>query len=241
VIILLLTFLAFAGHRRKIALSHVLVTLLAVYAGLLSSRNLPVSSILLVLIIGPLLWEGAVSVAGQPGAWKPIRAIARHITEFSDRMGAQESSLRGHLWPALAALLALAVCLHGGELGSRRLVDAHFDATKVPAAAVDFLQQESSREPIFSTDSWGGYVIYRLYPARQVVIDDRHDLYGSDRVREILVLMQGEPGWRDVLEKWNIRTVLLSPNSTLANLLREVPGDWSVAYEDKVGVVFERR
>jgi hypothetical protein len=241
VIILLLTFLAFAGHRRKIALSHVLVTLLAVYAGLLSSRNLPVSSMLLVLIIGPLLWERIASVAGQPGAWKPIRASARRITEFSDRMGAQESSLRGHLWPALAALLALAVCLRGGELGSRRLVDAHFDATKVPAAAVDFLQQESSREPIFSTDSWGGYVIYRLYPARQVVIDDRHDLYGSDRVREILLLMQGEPGWRDVLEKWNIRTVLLSPNSTLANLLREVPADWSVAYEDKVGVVFERR
>ncbi len=126
-------------------------------------------------------------------------------------------------------------------LGSHRLIDAHFDTTKVPAAAVDFLKHESSGEPIFSTDSWGGYVIYRLYPSRQVVVDDRHDLYGSDRVRDMLVLMQGEPGWRDTLEKWHIQTVVLSRDSTLANLLRELPREWGVAYEDKVAVVYERR
>ena len=241
VIILLLTFLAFAGQRRKIRIGHLLVLLLAVYAGLLSSRNLPVSSMLLVLIIGPMLWEGLISIAGRAGAWKPLRVGMSRMVAFSNRMGAQELTLRGHLWALVSAVVALAICLHGGSLGSRRLIEAHFDAKKVPVGAVDFLQQESSREPIFSTDSWGGYVIYRLYPTRQVVVDDRHDLYGSDRVREILVLMQGEPGWHDMLEKWHIQTVLLSPNSTLSNLLRELPQQWCVAYEDKVAVVYEKK
>jgi hypothetical protein len=240
-IILLLTLLAFARHRRKIRLSHLLVTLLAVYAGLLSSRNLPISSMLLVLIIGPMLWESLVSIARQPVAWKPLRSTTRRIVEFSARTGAQELSLRGHAWAAMAAVLALAICLHGGWLGSHHLIDTHFDPKKVPVAAVDFLQKESSHEPVFSTDSWGGYIIYRLYPSRQVVLDDRHDLYGSDRVREILVLMQGEPGWRDMLEKWHLQTVVLSPASTLANLLRELPQEWRVAYEDKVAVVYEKR
>jgi hypothetical protein len=238
-IILLLTVVALAGHGRKIRLSHVLVILLAVYTGLLSSRNLPVSSMLLVLVIGPLLSESIDSLASRPGAWATIRGAARWIVEFSRRMGTQELSLRGHAWPAVSVIAALAICLHGGWLGSRHVIDARFDAKKVPVSAVNFLENEPSREPIFSSDTWGGYLIYRLYPARQVVVDDRHDLYGSDRIRDVLILMQGEPGWREVLDKWHIHTVLVPADSTLASLLRELPEDWRVVYQDDVAVVYE--
>jgi hypothetical protein len=228
-------------HRGSVRLSHLLVVLLAVYAGLLASRNLPVSSMLLVLIIGPILSENFVSLAAKPGAWGWMRRRISRIVEFSGRMGAQELELRGHIWPIVCAAGALAICLQGGWLGSRQVIHAGFDPKKVPVAAADYLEKEPSTEPVFSTDSWGGYLIYRLYPRRQVVVDDRHDLYGSGRVREVLILMQGEPGWRGVLEKWHIRTVLLPADSTLASLLRELPQDWRVTYEDKVAVVFERR
>lgn len=238
-IILLLTLVALAGHRRKIRLSHVLVTLLAVYAGLLSTRNLPASSMLLVLMIGPLLWESIESLAARPAASGWIRGGVRRIVEFSCRMGAQELSLRGYVWPAVAVTGALAICLHGGWLGSHHVIDAQFDPARVPVAAVNFLQSEPGNEAVFSTDSWGGYLIYRLYPSRQVVVDDRHDLYGSDRIREVLILMQGEPGWREVLDKWHIQTLLLPADSTLANLLRELPQDWQVTYHDHVAVVYE--
>jgi hypothetical protein len=111
---------------------------------------------------------------------------------------------------------------------------------------VTFLQNEVAgdqpvTEPVFSTDAWGGYLIYRMYPERKVVVDDRHDLYGSGRIREYQVLMQAAPGWQSVLEKWQIRTALLPEDSTLAGLLREVPREWRVVYEDKVAVVFEKR
>jgi hypothetical protein len=240
-IILLLTLGVLAGHRRRVRLSHLLVVLLAVYAGLLSSRNLPVSSILLVLVIGPLLWASFASLANRPGAWRWMRVRVERTVDFSNRMGSQELQLQGHLWPVVFAAGTLAVCLQGGWLGSRQLIHAGFDAKRVPAAAVDYLEKEPSAEPVFSSDSWGGYLIYRLYPRRLVVIDDRHDLYGSDRFREILTLMQGEPGWRNVLEEWQIRTVVLPTGSTLSILLRDLPGEWRVAYEDKVAVVMERR
>jgi hypothetical protein len=38
-----------------------------------------------------------------------------------------------------------------------------------------------------------------------------------------------------------LRTILLPADSTLANLLRELPQEWQLTYEDKVAVVFERR
>jgi hypothetical protein len=201
---------------------------------------------LLVLIAGPILWQNFVSLSEQPTAWQWLRQSAAGIVDFSDRMGAQEMQLRGHLWPVASVAFALAICLQGGWLGSHQLIHAEFDPKKVPAAAVAFLQKENVyeppvTEPVFSTDAWGGYLIYVMYPDRKVVVDDRHDLYGSDRIRQYLTLTQAEPGWRDVLEKWQIRTALLPAGSTLANLLRELPQDWSVAYEDKVAVVFERR
>jgi hypothetical protein len=56
-----------------------------------------------------------------------------------------------------------------------------------------------------------------------------------------MALTRAEPGWQSVLESWKIRTALLPTDSTLANLLRELPQDWRVAYEDKVAVVLERR
>ena len=250
-VILMLTLVAFWGNGKKLRLSHLLVALLAAYAGFYSSRNLPVSSMLLVLVAGPILWENFASLAEKPGAWTWVRSGTARILSFSERMGKQEMQFRGHLWPVIAVALALGICLDGGRLGSRQLMDAEFNAQKMPVAAVTFLLQQPSTEPVFSVDAWGGYLIYRMNPdrmngpridpARKVVVDDRHDLYGSDRIRQYLVLMRGEPGWQSVLEQWQIRTALLPSGSTLANLLREVPRDWRVAYEDKVAVVLEKR
>ena len=121
------------------------------------------------------------------------------------------------------------------------MIHARFDPKAAPVAAVDFLEKQTSTQPVFCPDSWGGYLIYRLFPQRQVVFDDRHDLYGSARVREFLILLQGETGWRRVLDDWQIRTVLLPSDSTLANLLLQLPQEWRVTYQDSVAVVLEKR
>ena len=254
-IIVMLALIAFAGSRvgdrGKLRLSHLLVVLLAVYAGFYSSRNLPVSSMLLLLITGPILWKNFAALADQATAPLSLRGIVARISGFSDRMGAQEMQLRGHFWPVVAVAFALAICLQGGWLGSRQVIHAAFNPQKMPVAAVAFLQNEGqgnvsgmepvSSPPVFSTDAWGGYLIYRMYPARKVVVDDRHDLYGSSRIRQYLILTQGETGWQGVLQEWQIRTALLPADSTLSNLLRELPREWRVVYEDSVAVIFERR
>jgi hypothetical protein len=247
---LLLLVMGLAGNRKRVRLSELLVVLLATYAAFYSTRNLPVSSTLLALIAGPILWQDFVGLEDRPGAWRWLRTGAGRIARFSERMGMQEMDLRGHLWPVVAVVLAFAVCLRGGEIGSHSVIRAQFDPQKMPVGAVNFLERENVEEPpgtapIFSTDSWGGYLIYRMYPGRKVVVDDRHDLHGAERIRQYLTLARAEEGWRNVLEGGGdgapIRTILFPAGSTLVNLLRELPSEWRVVYEDKVAVVLERR
>lgn len=239
--ILVLALFALVSRRRSVPVSHLLVVMFAAYSGLYSSRNLPISSMLLVLVAGPVLWEAFAALPAQAAAWQWTRNRVAALTEFSARMATQEMRFSGSLWPIVSVIVSLLLCLHGGRVGSRQLLHADFDPKAVPAAAVDFLSSQPRHDPVFSTDTWGGYLIYRLYPQRLVVVDDRHDLYGSARFRQILILMQGEPGWRDVLDNLHVHTVLLPAGSTLSSLLRQLPLDWRVTYEDKVAVVFETR
>ncbi|OLB87860.1 MAG: hypothetical protein AUI17_01985 [Acidobacteriales bacterium 13_2_20CM_2_55_5] len=53
--LLLITVAAVATKRQKLSLSHLLLIIFAAYSGLYASRNLPVSSILLTLIVAPIL------------------------------------------------------------------------------------------------------------------------------------------------------------------------------------------
>jgi hypothetical protein len=41
-------------------------------------------------------------MADKPGAWQWVRNAAHPSLDFSDRMGAQEMELRGHLWPVVS-------------------------------------------------------------------------------------------------------------------------------------------
>jgi hypothetical protein len=241
VLILMLVLTAFAVGRGKIRLSDWLVVPLVAYSGVYAARGLPVASMILVLIAGPKLWWGVLDLAARPAAWRKLRGWAAWAANFDDRARAQELGQRGRVWAALGVMAALAICLAGGRVGSTKIVQAEFDARHLPVGAVKYLQQEASVEPVFCPDHWGGYLIYRLYPQRHVVIDDRHDLYGAERFREYDVLMQGAPGWRDVLERWQLRTLVLPSDSTLANLLRLIPQEWQVSHEGPVAVVMEKK
>src|SRR5580700_4067596 len=135
--LLLLTLLALASKRREATqarVSQALVIIFAVYSGLYASRNIPVSSLLLILVIGPWLSEAMERFADRPLAARGFSSM-----RFLQRMQAVEFSLRGHLWPIAMVLLTCWIAAHGGKLGAKPLMDAHFDATRFPAAAVDYL------------------------------------------------------------------------------------------------------
>jgi hypothetical protein len=62
----------------------------------------------------------------------------------------------------------------------------------------------------------GGYLIYRWYLHRQGFVDGQIDMYGPDIVRAYTQVMTLKPERRDVLRKYEIRTVLIPKDSALS-------------------------
>jgi hypothetical protein len=232
--LLLLTLVALAGKKRKVEVSQGLVVLFAVYSGLYATRNIPVSSLLLVLVIAPWLSEAWEKFAHRRHAKARNAAVEM---PFLQRMQAMELGLRGHLWPIAAAVLACWIAMHGGKLGTKSLMDSHFNAKRFPVAAVNYLEKENAPGPFVSLDSWGGYLIYRLYPRVRMVVDDRHDFYGDEFVKSYLKMVRVEPGWQDFLDQHPARSVLVPKDSALANILGETPS-WHAVYSDDVAIAF---
>jgi hypothetical protein len=220
-LLLLIAVAILAVRGRGLRLSEGLTVLFAIYAGLYASRNIPIASILLVMVVGPRLPE------------------AGFTRGFFQRMRTVETGLRGHVWAVLAVVAALAMAANGGRAGSSVLMDAHFDSTRMPVAAVNYLEEAGLNGPVLSTDYWGGYLIYRLYPKTRVVVDDRHDLYGEQFLKSYLKMVHGERGWEEFLQAHEASCVLLPRNAALASILI-ASGEWKTVFADDVAVVFVR-
>jgi len=234
--LLLLTLVAVAVKRREVGGSQGLVVLLAVYSGLYASRNIPVSSLLVILVIGPWLSDAMQTLVER---WRAVRLRSPTAMPFLQRMQAIESNLQGHLWPVAAIVLTCWITAHGGKLDATPLMDAQFSAKRFPVAAVNYLEKQNVPGPLVSTDSWGGYLIYRLYPRVRMVVDDRHDFYGEEFLKSYLKMVRVEPGWEEFLDEHRAQSVLAPKNSALANILLETPG-WKAIYTDDMAVVVAR-
>ena len=237
--ILLITLVVLATAREKVTPARLLVVVFAAYSGIYSSRDLPVSSILLTLVIAPILTATIASAAHNQKIAARLRKLFSSISSFSNRMDLMESSLRGHLWTVLALILGVSICIHGGKIGNQQWMNSRFSPKRFPVEATNIILSRRIHDPIFCPDYWGGYLIYRLYPQSKVVIDDRHDLYGEKFLKEYLQIIHVGPDWSDVLDRKRVNWVLAPSQSSLANILKVSP-EWKMDYEDATARLFER-
>jgi hypothetical protein len=219
--LLLITLAVLAVKVRALRVSAVLIVLFAVCTGLYASRNIPVSSILLALSVAPCM---------------PVLPLGG---SFFNKMTALEAKFHGHVWPIIAIVATLAIAVYGGRVGSNLWMDAHFSSKRMPVDAVTYMDKHAAHGPVLSPDYWGGYLIYRLYPKWQVVVDDRHDLYGEDFLKDYLKMVHGEKGWDRFLHTHVAACLLLPRDAALTNLIFLTKG-WKEIYADDVAVAFVR-
>jgi hypothetical protein len=216
------TFAALALSPKRARLSELLMLSATGYAVLRSGRHLPIFAFAAV----PLLAEHASHwLRSQPFGFRP---------------GATERALSTK--QALLRLALVGVALVIGTVNVRQVVarQAETEAERFPASAVEFIRAENPPGPIFNGYDWGGYLIWKLYPERRVYIDGRADVYGDAFIEEFLRASKGEGDWREPLRRFDVRTVIVKPDSPLASLLLKEEG-WSKAFEDGQAVVLIKR
>jgi hypothetical protein len=214
----------------RITGTNTLLWLVSLHAGLLAARNIPIACILMSMALGPLL------AAGSWMSW----SFPHIVEQISNSMMLLDRRFRGHGLAILFTAACAGLVLHGGRLLSCPLIDAQFNPRVYPVRAATVVGQKGIRDRLFSTDSWGAYLIYRLYPTTRVYFDDRHDFYGEDFVREYGTAVSGSRQWQQPLDRHDVQWVLMPVDAPLSSLLRASPA-WRPVYDDGVAILFARK
>jgi len=225
--------------RDRLTPTRLLLLLFSLYAGLYAARNIPISAIIMSLILGPLLTQAMSPRLNYSSRLQWLHSLLDTGRSISDSMTRLESQLHGHVLAAVAMAASVALVLNGGCVFSRQILSAHFDEKTFPQKAAEFIAQRGIRDHLFSSDTWGAYLIYRLYPGTAVYFDDRHDFYGEAFVKEYGKAILGSRQWREPLDRYQVKWVLMPVDSPLSSLLRESP-DWRAEYDDGLAMIFSR-
>jgi hypothetical protein len=114
------------------------------------------------------------------------------------------------------------------------------EAQNFPLRAISFLQTHSIPGNILNHYDWGGYLIWKLYPSRRVFVDGRADVYGEEFFSQYADTYQFKNDWRQNLDRREIESVLVPPDSALAAGL-EQNAEWQPVYEDNQAVILRRQ
>jgi hypothetical protein len=212
--LLLATFVVLAFSRRRVRARDLLLLLVGTVAALTAVRMTP----LFVLIAVPL-------VARPVSGWL---ANGKTSVIFPNTGSALVNA-------GILALVVVLTAIHTCQVIWRQ---PQAEAAVFPTAAVAYLEQHPPEGPIFNYYSWGGYLIFKLYPRVPVFLDGRADVYG-EVLTQYVDTYYLQKNWQQSLSDWKVTTVIVVPGCPLASALGEMP-EWSLKYRDSVAAVFSK-
>jgi hypothetical protein len=236
---LLLVIVGTALGRDRIKATGLLLLLFSLHAGLYAVRNIPIAAIIMSLILGPLMTEAISPKCDCRSCPRWLRSLLDTGQGISDSMTGLERKLRGHVLLSAVVAASVALVLNGGRVLSKQIIAAHFDEKSFPVQAVQFITERGIRDHLFSSDTWSGYLIYKLSPGTKVYFDDRHDFYGEAFIKDYGKAFLATRQWREPLDHYHVHWVLMPTDSALSSVLRE-SRDWRVDYDDGLAMVFSR-
>jgi hypothetical protein len=225
-LLLLGTIAALAWIRHALRIHTILLLLVSAYAALFSMRMIP----FFIFIAVPIL-------SRQVHYWIVLGKFGD--TELQPRGSGIEAarplfSPKILLNTAIATAMMVFVCVRIARLLEQQ---ALVEQANFPAGAVEFLRMHPADGPIFNHYDWGGYLIWKLYPDARVFIDGRADLYGEHLLKQFADTFQLKGDWKQTLNQWHVKTVIVPPDSALAQALSHEAG-WTISYQDRQAAIF---
>jgi hypothetical protein len=211
-ILLLLIVCGLSGSKR-ISTIKIILAVVFCFGALRSVRHIP----LFVIVIIPLLAEQISSLlnTGIPSykegwfyRWKIPWVVCFLLT-------------------AVMVLTFIKVTNHQTEV----------EKQEFPKAATEWILQNNIEGNIFSPYTWGGYLIWKLYPNNLVYIDGRMDVYDDSIVNNYKEIYYTGDDWLQLLDQSSTQWVLVETDSKLASSLKSEKS-WKIKYIDGQAVLF---
>jgi hypothetical protein len=111
-------------------------------------------------------------------------------------------------------------------------------ANTFPIQMVATQQERITGSRLFTSDQWGDYILYKLWPRQKVFVDGRSDFYGEKIGGEYLSLMGADYNWPGISKKYGFNLMLLPVKWPLASVLKLSP-EWRVVADDGTAILFE--
>lgn len=137
-----------------------------------------------------------------------------------------------------------------------------------PCGAVEFLKNQPKKGNLFNRYEWGGFLIWQL-PEYKIFVDGRMPAWptpeGKSPYSIYLETLQTRPGWEEMLAKYQIDWILISPGTFMdlklsgkavdfnwkddppttiypaPNFKNPYSEKWQKVYRDKVSVIYHKR
>ncbi len=197
------------------------VTLLAAGSALaagVSSRNMPLFGVVAVFVIGRTLLPVLAPTLGR------VDLVRKFDMRFEDAGG----------WFWVVAIPFLLV-------GALRLrvapMDLEFDFSRYPTDAVRYIEDHGCPDNLFVRETWSSYLMWEV-PDRKLFYDAKGG-FSREATQAHSELVKPKPGWRGVVDRYGIATMLLERGSPLAVVLIEA-ADWRREYSDSLAEVYVR-
>ncbi|MCL5256432.1 MAG: hypothetical protein M1319_01370 [Chloroflexi bacterium] len=237
--LLLLTVVSLVFSKRRTEVRHLAVILVFTAFALYSARNIPLFAVLVTPLTGLYLYHRLSELWLADAPHRLAGRVLERLKVTARNIAAIDATCSRSLAPLLGLVLAVAIAWNGGYLGKTQIWGLHFDPTTMPVKAADFVQAQRMPGLMFNDLGWGGYLLYRLYPEYKVFIDGQTDFYGEELSKEWATVDRVQPGWREVLNKYDVNWIIMPTGSQVDVLLQEVK-DWRLVYRDKTAVIYVR-
>ncbi|MEW6378399.1 MAG: hypothetical protein AB1611_02195 [bacterium] len=225
-IFLPLSVLAIICQVKRIRLAHLFPYAAFLYLSVLAIRNVPL-----------------FAIAATPMTIGNISGILDFV---------RDRKLVPANWPIAPAagagfiILALFICV--STVNNRLYQRLHYlrsfgfgISDTYPVEAVNYLKSRNPAGNIFNSSDIGGYLLWQMYPPRQVALDGRWEVYGDflDNIQKL-----ADPRFfAELAARYRIETIILYKRSWETQLMSpwlQISPFWQVAKETAEAVVYEK-
>lgn len=224
---LLLLMAAWAVGRPRVNWTHLLIAIGFTYLALSQVRNVALWAVVVSPLLALYLQQAGPALRGE-------------FPRFSYRRRPVSGRVGSMLNLTLLVLVTAAYILEGTHyINPTSLRRAEID--NYPSGAVAYMRAHKLPPHVFVSYSWGGYLLWNLYPTYRDFMDSRADtLYNTAMLDAYLRLYSGSSGWQGLVSHYGIQDVLVESNAPLAQILAE-NRHWRLAYRDSLSVLYTRR